>query len=253
MISAVARVYMPGCKADCALVLEGPQGIGKSTALRNLAQPWFTDEIAAFGTKDAAEQTIGVWIVELSELDAVTRAADIAHVKAFMSRQKDRFRMSYGHRVGEYPRQCVFAATSNSSTWNRDDTGGRRWWPLTCGVIRAAALREDRDQLWAEARDRFHAGEVWHLDTPEITAAAEAEQEDRSVEDPLTATVMNEVAGDRVISTAELMSRLNIPKERQNRAEAMRFGSILRQAGWTRKRYRVAGGVAWRFEAPKNE
>jgi predicted P-loop ATPase len=109
MISAVARIYTPGCKADCALVLEGPQGIGKSSALRNLSAPWFTDEIAAFGTKDASEQTIGVWIVELSELEAVTRAADVAHVKAFMSRQRDRFRVSYGRRVQEYPRQCVFA------------------------------------------------------------------------------------------------------------------------------------------------
>jgi hypothetical protein len=82
MISAVARIYTPGSKADCALVLEGPQGIGKSTVLRNISFPWFTDEVAAFGTKDASKQTIGIWIVELSELDAVTRAADVAHVKA---------------------------------------------------------------------------------------------------------------------------------------------------------------------------
>jgi putative DNA primase/helicase len=183
MISAVARIYTPGCKADCALVLEGPQGIGKSTVLRNLSFPWFTDEIAAFGTKDASEQTIGVWIVELSELDAVTRAADVAHVKAFMSRQRDRFRVSYGRRVQEYPRQCVFAATSNSATWNRDDTGGRRWWPLTCGTrIWAEEIKAARDQLWAEARDRFFAGEAWYIDDPDVAKVAEREQEAREPE-----------------------------------------------------------------------
>ena len=183
MISAVARIYTPGCKADCALVLEGKQGLGKSTVLRNLSFPWFTDEIAAFGTKDASEQTIGVWIVELSELEAVTRAADVAHVKAFMSRQRDRFRVSYGRRVQEYPRQCVFAATSNSATWNRDDTGGRRWWPLTCGArIWAAEIIQARDQLWAEARDRFFAGEAWYIDDPDVAKVAEREQEAREPE-----------------------------------------------------------------------
>ena len=113
MISGVARVCQPGVKADCALVLEGPQGLGKSSALKALSSPWFTDEIAALGTKDAAEQTLGIWVVELAELDALIRASDIAAAKAFMSRSTDRFRMSYGRRVAEHPRQCIFAATSN--------------------------------------------------------------------------------------------------------------------------------------------
>lgn len=253
MISAVARIYIPGCKADCALVLEGPQGIGKSTVLRNLSHPWFTDEIAAFGTKDASEQTIGVWIVELSELDAVTRAADVAHVKAFMSRQRDRFRVAYGRRVQEYPRQCVFAATSNSNQWNRDDTGGRRWWPLTCGTVRASAVIDARDQLWAEARDRFYAGEVWHLDDALLVQAAEGEQADRAVEDPLTKAALDEVAHMPSVSTAELMTSLSIPKERQTRGEAMRFGTILRNAGWTRKKIRIGVTTVWRFHAPTNK
>jgi predicted P-loop ATPase len=253
MISGVARIYQPGCKADCALVLEGPQGSGKSTLLRNLSTPWFTDEIAAFGTKDASEQTIGVWIVELSELEAVTRAADVAHVKAFMSRQRDRFRVSYGHRVQEYPRQCVFAATSNSSTWNRDDTGGRRWWPLTCGKVWAEEIKAARDQLWAEARDRYFAGETWYIDDALLAQVAEGEQEDRTVEDPLTRAVLDEISFRPSVSTAELMTQLSIPKDKQKTAEAMRFAAILTKAGWIRRKTRIGKSSVWRFYPPKDE
>ena len=252
MISAVARIYTPGCKADCALVLEGPQGIGKSTVLRNLSYPWFTDEIAAFGTKDASEQTIGVWIVELSELDAVTRAADVAHVKAFMSRQRDRFRVSYGRRVQEYPRQCVFAATSNSATWNRDDTGGRRWWPLTCGKVWAAEILEACDQLWAEARDRYFAGETWHLDDPAVAKAAEEEQQGREPEDVWQQRVNAYLKGcqerqhdpdaragafSRWVSLEEVMHEVGIESAKMNDRKAqMDVARCIKRAKWERYR-----------------
>ena len=90
LISAVARVFEPGSKADCCLILEGEQGIRKSTALRILAEPWFTDEIADLGSKDAALQTRGVWVIEIAELDSMSRSA-IGWIKAFRSRAIDRF------------------------------------------------------------------------------------------------------------------------------------------------------------------
>lgn len=250
MISAVARVNQPGCKADCGLVLEGEQGTLKSSAIRVLGAPWFTDEIAALGTKDAAEQTIGVWLVELPELDAVTRAADIAHVKAFMSRQTDRFRMSYGRRVQEFPRQCVFAATANTSSWNRDETGARRWWPLACGHVDLDGLKEVRDQLWAEARDRYVSGEPWHLVDPAIKEAAIREQEDRTAEDPLAKPVAELVAFRSSASTGEILTGLGFPKERQFRSEEMRIGSILHRLGWRKRKVREAKGFFWRYFPP---
>jgi predicted P-loop ATPase len=91
LISAIARIYHPGVKADCCLVLEGPQGSKKSTALKTLAGAWFTDELADLGTKDSALQTRGVWIIELSELDTLSRS-EVSRIKAFMSRTTDRFR-----------------------------------------------------------------------------------------------------------------------------------------------------------------
>jgi predicted P-loop ATPase len=162
LISAVARIFRPGAKADCCLILEGPQGIRKSTALRTLAGEFFTDELADLGSKDAAMQTRGVWIIELSELDSLSHS-EVARIKAFMSRTTDRFRPPYGMRLVESPRQCVFAGTVNHSTYLPDETAGRRFLPITCGRIDVEALVRDRDQLWAEfssARTRSAAALV---------------------------------------------------------------------------------------------
>ena len=148
LMSLVKRGCSPGCKVDSALILEGPQGIGKSTALSIIGGQWYSNDISALGSKDAKEQLFGKWLIELNELDAVTRARDLAAVKSFVSMAEDYFRRSYGRRAGKYPRQCVFAGTTNRDVWQRDDTGGRRWWPVRCGSIDLDALRHDRDQLW---------------------------------------------------------------------------------------------------------
>ena len=124
LISAVARIYVPGCKADCALILEGPQGIRKSSALMALAAPWFTDRLSDLGSKDAAMETRGVWVIEIAELDTMGRA-EVSTIKAFMSRTQDRFRPPYGKRLVDLPRQCVFAGSVNpEGGYLKDPTGG---------------------------------------------------------------------------------------------------------------------------------
>jgi predicted P-loop ATPase/phage/plasmid primase-like uncharacterized protein len=179
LISAVARIYVPGCQADCALILEGPQGIRKSSALAALARPWFTDRLSDLGSKDAAIETRGVWIMELAELDTISRA-EVGTIKAFMSRRQDRFRPPYGKRLVDLPRQCVFAGSINpESGYLKDATGGRRFWPVTCGSIDLDALERDRDQLWAEAGDRFRRGEPWWLETRELDGLAAEQQAER--------------------------------------------------------------------------
>jgi predicted P-loop ATPase/phage/plasmid primase-like uncharacterized protein len=179
MISAVARIYAPGCKADCALILEGPQGIRKSSALMMIAKPWFADRLSDLSSKDAAMETRGVWIIEIAELDTMSRA-EVSTIKAFMSRTQDRFRPPYGKRLVDLPRQCVFAGSVNpEGGYLKDPTGGRRFWPVVCSTINLETLQRDREQLWAEARDRFRGGEPWWLETQELDALAAEEQAER--------------------------------------------------------------------------
>ncbi|MGQ9652407.1 MAG: VapE domain-containing protein, partial [Phycisphaerae bacterium] len=161
MISAVARVFEPGSKADCCLILEGEQGIRKSTALRVLAEPWFTDEIADLGSKDAALQTRGVWVIEIAELDSMSRS-EVGRIKAFMSRAIDRFRPPYAKRLIASPRQCVFAGSVNHGTYLRNETGGRRFWPVECkaAMIDTDSLAAVRGQLWAEATYLYLRGQA---------------------------------------------------------------------------------------------
>ena len=161
------------------LILEGAQGILKSSALQALAEPWFMDRISALGGKDAAMEIAGVWLVEMAELDALLKAA-LPATKSFVTRRQDRFRPPYGKHVIDRPRQCVFAGTINPiGGYLKDPTGGRRFWPVSCGLIDLEALIRDRDQLWAEALVRFRGGAPWWLETTELQALAAAEQEAR--------------------------------------------------------------------------
>ena len=260
MISGVARVYEPGCKVDTALILEGPQGTLKSTVFDKLGGPFYSNDIAALGTKDAQEQLLGLWVLELDELEAVTRAADVASVKSFVSRRIDRFRHSYGRRVEIHPRQCIFGGTVNKDTWQRDETGGRRWWPVKCGLILIDDLEADRDQLWAEARDRYLSEEKWWLEVPELVEAARVEQEKRFEPDVweekvaayvsvLPDTRIDDILGERC---------LNIPVDRWSKSDQIRVGAILRHLGWIRKFCRLYGQPAsvmprWRWLKPETK
>ncbi len=242
LISAVARIYKPGCKADCVLILEGAQGLGKSRALSILAGPWFTDEIADLGSKDATMQLLGVWILEIAELDSMTRA-EVSRVKAFLSRATDRFRPPYGRRLIEQPRQCVFVGTVNASDYLRDETGNRRFWPVCCSLARLAELERDRDQIWAEAVHRYKQGAAWWLDEAELVETAHQEQDARLQVDPWRILIENYVADRDKVTTAEILSEcIQKHKDRWERKDEMRVGAVLRAMRWERSKRRVLGG-----------
>jgi predicted P-loop ATPase len=237
LISAVARVEQPGCKADQVLILEGPQGTLKSSALQALANPWFTDRISNLGSKDAAMEVAGVWLIEMSELDALTKASNSA-IKSFVSRRSDRFRPPYGKHVVDHPRQCVFAGTINPlEGYLNDPTGARRFWPVVCGGIDLETLIRDRDQLWAEALVRFQDGMPWWLDTPELEALAKSEQEARYEVDAWTEKIVQWLAGRTDASVGEVLTgALGVARESWSQTVQNRVAKILVNSGFERCR-----------------
>lgn len=259
MISAVARVFRPGCKVDCMLVLEGPQGARKSSALATLAGSFFSDDLADLGSKAAAEQLQGVWIVELAELDSLQRVG-VTTIKSFLSRQQDVFRPSYGRRALPHPRQCVFAGSGNRDDYLRDATGARRFWPVVCGTIEIAALERDRDLLWAEAVHRYRQGETWWLEGSEAATAAcvqDARYEGDPWEDPilqyldrLGSAMHHQGSADEVLASEVLEYGLLLPPAKWQAKDQQRVAAILSRAGWERRQLRRNGRRQWFYVRP---
>lgn len=235
LISAVARVFQPGCKADCCLILEGSQGIRKSTALRILGGEWFTDELAEMGSKDSAVQAQGAWIIEISELDAMRRS-EVERVKAFMSRSTDRFRPPYGHYAISFPRQCVFAASTNKETYLPDETGNRRFWPVACsGEIRTDELAATRDQLWAEAYHLYQRGCPWWLDGADLVEQARLEQMKRYDADPWQQLIRDWLESRQDVSVSQILSLcIAKPAKDWTQMDRNRVAKVLRADGWIR-------------------
>lgn len=181
LCAAISRVLRPGCKFDSMLVLNGPQGVGKSTLIAKLAGEWFSDSLNLGDTKDktAAEKLQGYWILEIGEL-AGLKKAEVETLRSFLSRQNDIYRAAFGKRATPHLRQCVFFGTTNAeSGYLRDTTGNRRFWPVkTPGSGKKQSwnlTHEEILQIWAEALMYVRQGEKLYL-SPEMDALAKDEQ-----------------------------------------------------------------------------
>ncbi len=180
LVAAVARIYRPGCKFDYMLTLRGRQGLGKSALIARLGGQWFSDTFTTMQGKDAYEQVMGVWIMEVGEL-AGMRKAEAETIKLYISKQVDRFRPAYGRRLQEFPRQCIFVATTNETQFLRDATGNRRFWVVdTPGTpthsIWDELTPETVRQIWGEAVELYKAGE-------ELFLPRELEEAAREIQD----------------------------------------------------------------------
>lgn len=249
MLSAVARARTPGCQADHVLVLEGAQGIGKSTALRILASDeFFASSLPEIPSKDAHEYCVGPWIIELGELDHL-RKSEVTALKAFVSERAPRFREAYGRRSFDHPRRCVFAGTTNDDAYLSDSTGNRRFWPVRCTRFDLEGLARDRDQLWAEAVARVRAGEEWHLTDEATRIDAERAQKDRRTLDPWHDVIANHVEGrERVTVTEILKTVAGIDIDRHDQRAANRVAHTLRELGWVRRQVRFGIKRVWVYE-----
>jgi len=252
LVAAVARIYVPGCKVDNVPIIEGPQGIGKSSALRILFDPWFADEIADLGSKDAAMQAQGRWLIEWSELDSMSRS-ETASTKAFISRTTDRFRPPYGHRVIESPRSCVFWGTTNAEGYLKDETGGRRFWPIKAHRINVGGIRLMRDQLFAEAREQYFAGTPWWIDNSDLHQAAGAEQAGRYVGDPWDNIIQDLVKNKSELSIDQVLVAVGVEAGRRTQSEANRVARCLKMLGWSRVQTGVGHDRKWIYKKGRKE
>lgn len=242
LMGAVARIFNPGCKLDTVVILEGPQGSGKSSAIQILFGEYFTDDVAEVGSKDAAMQIRGRWGVELPELDALSKS-DAAKIKAFLSRRVDRFRPPYGSRVIESPRSCVFVGTTNSETYLKDETGGRRFLPIETGKINLESLEACRDQLWAEAVYEVIQQEGnWWIEDRAVSDAAREEQRSRYHSDPWESVVAAYVEQRSLVLLLDVMVEgLHLQLSNCNQGHQTRVARILRTLGFTRTQRRIGG------------
>jgi hypothetical protein len=251
-VSAVARVMAPGCKVDTMLVLEGEQGIGKSQLILALfGKAWHIEISYAPGSLDFYQALRGTWCAEFGELASFDKS-DMSKVKQVLSQVQDTYRASFGHHVETHPRQTIFVGSTNKREWGLDETGLRRFWPIACKEVNLDAIRDMREQLWAEGLARYQAGETWweipdakqeqdfryDADAWEETVSKWIETRERLAPGPFT---VNDVYLGAIHGT----NPSRIPPI--TRADQIRLGRILGRLGW--QKHRASGGPrAYHYE-----
>ena len=240
LIGAVARVMEPGCKMDNLLILEGAQGLGKTSAVRALASPaWYAEVTQAAGSTDFYQCLRGKWFVEFGDL-AGMRHAEVNRLKQVLSSQADNYRASYAPTAKDHPRHNIFIATTNEEKYNVDATGERRKWPVRCNAVNLDYIIAMRDQLWAEALVRYQAGEKWH-----IVPADEAreQQEQRFDVDPWEYPINRWLTThDSNLTSAYILADcIGLELSKQRRQDQIRVGDIMKRLGYENKRTRVEG------------
>jgi predicted P-loop ATPase len=258
LIGMVARIFEPGCKFDYMPILEGEQGLYKSKACAILAGPeYFSDQLPDIRSKEASQHLRGKWLIEVPERPL--RDASVDQFKEFIVRQVERYRPPWGRREVHEPRQCVFMGTTNKAHYFRDETGNRRFWPTATGEIKLSELRDDRDQLFAEAVNLYHGGQHWWPDREFELAHIVPEQESRYEADvweplikdyldilhtPKRTTLINiavnvldyEIESPLIQPQGQPQEPRKTPINRLGPKEQGRIGAILSHLGWVPKR-----------------
>ena len=251
LVSAVKRIFNPGCKVDCSLILLGPQGIGKSTLFRLLAvrDEWFSDSaIDIRGGRDSYSKLRGKWIYEFAELSS-TRNRDSTVTKSFLSSQSDTYRPAYARYEIDQKRQVVFCGSSNELEIFRDVTGDRRYYPIMLKDIKIDELRENIDHIWADAVHLYRQGDPGRLtekDGIDFEKLLSKYQEPYKATDSWMEAIETHLLnckngrvkpkGNDFTLTYLLVEVLKIESPQQNRAVLMRLSGLLSGAGWTKRR-----------------
>lgn len=256
LLQAVYRAMMPGCKADYIVVFESGQGKGKTQLLEVLGNEWYADIIIDTHSKDTVDAMQGKWIVEMAEME-VTRRAEAAALKAFISRRTDRVRLAYGRHSVNLPRSCVFSGTINPDalgSYLSDDTGNRRFLPLVVRKIHLDKIKAIRDQLFAEAMTMYRAKEQAWVDDPVVEKQIQKEQDDRQAEDSWQSRIQTYLDREKppVVKTEDIwIYALHGSYDRFHIVQQRRISTCLKKAGYERKTRRVSGVLAKVFVRPE--
>lgn len=233
-VSMVARVMRPGCKVDNMVILEGAQGAFKSSALKTIGGDWYVACNENINSKDFYLTMQGNLIIEIAELDSFNKS-EANTIKKVVSCEEDIFRKPYGRKSESFPRQCVFVGTTNDHEYLRDHTGSRRFWPISTSVINLEKIKDDREQLFAEAYQFFLDGSNWY----QVPASAKDIQEERSEADAWETIIADYCIGKFELTTLEVArNALEIPVERIDYRAQRRISKILKKFQWENKTIR---------------
>jgi predicted P-loop ATPase len=248
LIGLVARIYKPGCKSDYMLIFEGPQSVFKSMSCNVLAGDWFSDSLPDISHgKDASQHLRGKWLIEVAEMHAMNKA-ETSGLKSFLTRTVEKFRPSYGRKESIEPRQCMFIGTTNKAQYLRDETGGRRFWPVKVGIIDIVGLKRDRDQLFAEAVKMFNEDLPWWPSAEFEREKINPEQEQRYELDSWEAPIekwLGEQSADKVEIGVIAADCLGIKIGDLGTADQRRIAACLERLGWERGKRSHGGRRNW--------
>jgi len=259
LINAVRRVYQPGCKHDTATVLQGKQGIKKSSFWHSLFGPFFSDALDDISSKDSILTLHRSWGMEWAELDSVTSKKHAGHIKSFLSRSTDFLRVPYGKAVEEWPRRGIIVGSSNKQDGLLfDDTGNRRFHviPCTTNSIDLDSLQIERDNIWASAVHSYKNNES-HFLSFEQENQIEKENLGYMVDSPWLTVIsqwLNNPLNQNTDVTIEklLTEAIEKPVERQTKSDTMTVSSILKNLKYERKKKRVEGTPKWVWNLQKS-
>lgn len=245
MMGIVKRVYEPGCKYDQVLVLEGPQGIKKSTWIKTLARQWYSSGALTRGDKDSFQNLRGRLVVELPEINATLSLQDFNWLKGVISDSSDTYRASYGETSKTIPRESVFIGTINQTVGHGylKDEENRRFWPVLAKRINIELLERNLDQYYAEAVHRYRAGEECFISDPALIKAAKRDQDARKERDPIQEMVEDWCSKRETFKKLELLYALGYDGKIKQ-TDDRRINKVLRNLGW----YFNAGINLWQRE-----
>lgn len=238
ILSIAARVIYPGCKVDTMVILEGKQGIGKSSGCMALmkSQDWFNDQLGDPTDKDTLENLFGTLLVEHAEL-AGQNKRDRNQVKSFITRQKDRFRRAYARAAENVKRRTVFIGTTNENVYLTDPTGDRRYVPIEVKKIDVPWIVRNRDQIWAEAMQKIRDGEEWWM-TKEEEELANEQRASRISRDAWEEAALSYCSDKEFVTSEEVLRYIKPDISMHNNMDKSRVRGILQLNGWEYRQIR---------------